>query len=213
MLKLYYNPGSCSLASHAALVEAGVAFECEKIDLVQAANESPVYLALNRWGRVPALAIDGYILTENVAILSYIAELAPERELLPPLGSFERTRALEWLALLSGTVHVAFRPLFRPGRLASSEAGQADVAAVGLAALNRTLGLLDAQVGAGPYALGESFSLVDLYLFVFLLWMQRPVLAGKLEARPNLEAMRARLAGRPSIISAMAAEGLSLKVA
>jgi len=213
VLKLYYNPGSCSLAAHAALLEAGLAFEIEKIDLASAANESEAYLAKNRWGRVPALVIDDQILTENIAILSFVADLAPERGLLPPPGSFARIRALEWMALLSSTVHVAFRPLFRPGRLASSAAGQADVAAIGLTSLNRTLGLLDARIGRGPYALGETFSLVDVYLFVFLLWMRRPMLAGKLEARPNLDAMLARLAERPAISSAMAAEGLSITIA
>ena len=208
MLKLYYNPGSCSLAAHAALEETGLSYEVEKIDLTAAQNEDLGYLAINPWARVPALATDYGILTENVAILSFIADLVPDRQLLPPPGSFERVRALEWLALLSSTIHVAFRPLFRPGRLAATEAGQADVAAVGLAGLNRALALLDERFGAGPFALGESFSVVDLHLFVFLLWMQRPALDGKLDLRPNLEAARARLAQRRSVSRAMAAEGL-----
>lgn len=208
MLKLYYNPGSCSLAAHAALLETGLAFEIEKVDLTLAQNEDPGYRAINPWARVPALATDYGVFTENVAILSFIAELVPSQQLLPLPGSPERIRALEWLSLLSSAIHVAFRPLFRPGRLAASEAGQADVAAVGLAGLNHALALLDVRFGAGPFALGESFSVVDLHLFVFLLWMQRPTLKGRLEPRPNLEAIRARLAQRRSVLQAMAAEGL-----
>ncbi|WP_145203713.1 glutathione S-transferase family protein [Sphingobium sp. B2] len=208
MLTLYYNPGSCSLASHAALEEAGIEHRLVKIDLAAGANEAPEYLEKNIWGRVPALEVDGIILTENIAILSYIADRAEQGTLLPPIGSFERIRALEWLALLSSTVHVAFRPLFRPGRLATTEAGQADVAAVGLASLNRTLAALERKIGESTYALGERISLVDLYLFVFLLWMQRPVLAGKLEPRPGLDALCERLVDRPSIRRAMVAEGL-----
>ncbi|MDB5576355.1 MAG: gst [Bradyrhizobium sp.] len=208
MFKLYYNPGSCSLAAHAALEEAGLAYEVEKIDLTVAANEHPGYRAINPWARVPALATNYGIVTENIAILSFIADLVPERNLLPRPGSLEHVRALEWMALLSSTVHVAFRPLFRPGRLAATAAGQADVAAVGLESLDHTLALLDERVGARPFVLGESFSLVDLYLFVFLAWMQRPALRGKLAPRPNLEAMRARLAQRPSVRRAMIAEGL-----
>lgn len=207
-LKLYYNPGSCSLASHAALEEAGLTYTIEKVDLTIGANERKEYLATNIWGRVPALEINGRVLTENIAILSYIADQAPERKLLPPAGSMEQVRALEWLALLSSTVHVAFRPIFRPARLAATEAGQADVSAVGLAALNRTLASLEQKVGEGPFALGDTFSLVDLYLFVFLFWMQRPVLAGKLEPRPLLDAFRDRLAARISVRRAMIAEGL-----
>ena len=74
--------------------------------------------------------------------------------------------------------------------------------------LNRALALLDERFGPGPFALGESFSVVDLHLFVFLLWMQRPALDGKLDLRPNFEAARARLAQRRSVSRAMAAEGL-----
>jgi glutathione S-transferase len=208
MLKLYYNPGSCSLAAHAALEEAGLDYEVEKIDLTVAQNEGPGYRAINPWARVPALATDYGIFTENVAILSCIADLVPDKRLLPPPCSTQRLRALEWLALLSSTIHIAFRPLLRPGRLAGTQAGQADVAAVGLTGLNHALALLDERFGAGPFALGESFSVVDLYLLVFLLWMQRPTLQGKLEPRPNLEAGRMRLIQRRSVVRAMAAEGL-----
>lgn len=208
MFKLYYNPGSCSLAAHAALVESGLAYEIEKIDLTVAANEDPEYRAINPWARVPALATNYGVLTESVAILSSIADLVPEKGLLPRPGGLEYARALEWMALLSSTVHVAFRPLFRPGRLAATEAGRADVAAVGLANLDQMLALLDERVGNRPFVLGQNFSLVDLYLFVFLVWMQRPALHGKLTHRPNLEAARSRLMERASVRRAMMEEGL-----
>src|SRR3546814_18411811 len=99
----------------------------------------------------------------------------------------ERARALEWLALLSSTVHVAFRPIFRPGRLAVSEAGQQDVAATGLEGLRAVLALLDERLGEAPFTLGTRFSLCDLYLFVFILLSRRPVLAGKPDALPRLD--------------------------
>ncbi|WP_454885370.1 glutathione S-transferase C-terminal domain-containing protein [Sphingomonas oryzagri] len=208
MFKLYYNPGSCSLAAHAALVESGLAYQIEKIDLTVAANEDANYRAINPWARVPALVTSYGVLTENIAILNFIADLVPEKNLLPRPASLEHARALEWMALLSSTVHVAFRPLFRPGRLAATEAGQADVAAVGLVNLNHVLGLLDERVGSRPFVLGADFSLVDLYLFVFLTWMQRPVLNGKLIERPNLAAARLRLTERVSVRRAMTEEGL-----
>ncbi|EZP83957.1 putative glutathione S transferase [Novosphingobium resinovorum] len=208
MLTLYYNPGSCSLASHAALEEAGLAYGLERVDLGKDAQNAPAYRDKNPWGKVPALQIGEGVLTENIAILSYIAEQAPERILLPVSG-IERARALEWLALLSSTVHVAFRPIFRPGRLASTAEGQEDVTATGLESLRTVLELLDERLGQGPYALGEQFSLCDLYLFVFVLWSRRPALAGKLGALPRLGAFGERLAARPSVVAAMTQEGLS----
>jgi glutathione S-transferase len=207
MLKLYYNPGSCSLASHAALIEAGLEFEAQRIDLSKDEQFAPEYRAKNPWGRVPALEIDGQVLTENVAILNYISDLVPERGLLPGSG-LGRIRALEWLALLSGTVHVSFRPIFRPGRLARGEEAQRDVQNVGLEALNAVLGQLGAKLGDQPYALGADFSFCDLYLFVFVLWSARPVLDGKLSPLTSLRAFGDRLSARPSVSAALAAEGL-----
>ncbi|WP_176598097.1 MULTISPECIES: glutathione binding-like protein [Sphingobium] len=208
MLKLYYNPGSCSLASHAALEEAGLAYETELVDLTQNVQFSDDYRQKNPWGRVPALQIGQDILTENIAILSYIAELAPEKELLPKAG-LARARAMEWLALLSSTIHVAFRPIFRPNRIAETIDGQKDVAATGLNNLRTVLALLDGRLGDQPYALGDRFSLCDLYLFVFVLWSRRPVLDGKLGALPHLDAFAERIVVRPSISTALSQEGLN----
>src|SRR3546814_6762072 len=120
-----------------------------------------------------------------------------------------RGGAVEWLALLSSTVHCACRPIFRPGRLAGSEAGQQDVAATGLEGLRAVLALLDERLGDAPFTLGTRFSLCDLYLFVFILWSRRPVLAGKLDALPRLAAFGDRIAARPSMANALAQEGLS----
>ncbi|BAI98841.1 glutathione S-transferase [Sphingobium sp. TA15] len=208
MLKLYYNPGSCSLASHAALEEAGLPYEAELIDLTQNAQFSDAYRQKNPWARVPALQIGDDVLTENIAILNHIAELVPEKALLPTEG-LARARALEWLALLSSTVHVAFRPIFRPGRLAETAEGQKDVAATGLNSLKSVLALLDERLGKGPYVLGDTFSLCDPYLFVFVFWARRPILEGKLDPLPNLDAFAERMRARPSISAALAQEGLA----
>src|SRR3546814_12369454 len=98
MLKLYYNPGSCSLASHAALEEAGPPYEAELIDLTQNAQFSDAYRQKNPWARVPALQIGDDVLTENIAILNHIAELVPEKALRPTAG-LSRARAMDWLPL------------------------------------------------------------------------------------------------------------------
>ena len=209
-LKLYYNPGSCSMASHAALIEAALPYEIERVDLTVAANEALEYLTRNPWGRVPALGIGDEVLTENVAILTYIADQAPERSLLPAPGTLERARAMEWLALLSSTVHIAFRPVLRPNRFALSEAGQGEVVSAGIAALDAVLAKLEAQLCDRPYVLGDRFSLVDVYLFVFLFWSKRPNVAGKLSPRPKLDERRVRLLERQSIRRALTEEGLEI---
>src|SRR3546814_3409512 len=136
----------------------------ELVDLTKNVQFSEEYRKKNPWARVPALQIDDQILTENIAILSYIAGLVPQKQLLPDTG-LARARALEWLALLSSTVHVAFRPIFRPNRLAESAQAQQDVAATGLIALRNVLALLAERLGEGHYTLGNQFSLCDLYLF------------------------------------------------
>ena len=92
MLTLYFNPGSCSLASHAALEEAGFVYDLERVDLGKDVQNTPAYREKNPWGKVPALQIGDTVLTENIAILSYIAEQVPDRELLP-LSGIERARA------------------------------------------------------------------------------------------------------------------------
>lgn len=107
----YYSPGSCSRASRIALEECGLAYDEVLIDVRAGAQATPDYQAINPWGRVPALAIDGVVLTENSAILSHLADRSPDRGLLPAPGTIDRARAAEWLSLLSSTVHVAFRPI------------------------------------------------------------------------------------------------------
>lgn len=207
---LYFNPGSCSLAAHVALEESGLSYRAHRIDISRGANRDPKFLARNPWGRVPVLESGAMVLSENVAILGYIADLVPRRRLLPEAGSFNRARAMEWLALLSSTIHIAFRPVFRPERFARTDAGREDVATAGLEALDQTLAALDDQLGDRRFVLGDAFSLCDAYLLVFAIWSERPVIANKLAPLPNLAAIARRAAERPAVRTAIEAEGLSL---
>lgn len=209
MLTLYINPGSCSLASHIALEESGLAYRTERVALAEGRNLEPGYLARNPWGRVPALDLGGEVLTENVAILSHVADLAPGRRLLPPNGTLERARAIEFMATLSSTVHVAFRPIFRPERLASGEEGRRDVTDTGLAALASTLAKLDASLEGRRHSVGDAFTLCDAYLLVFALWTRRPALAGRLPRFARIDAIAGSTAERPAARTALAAEGLA----
>jgi glutathione S-transferase len=208
-IRLFYNRGSCSLASHIALEESGLAYETEWIDLSKGAHETREYRAINPAARVPALQLDDVIVTENVAILNLIADLVPERALLPPAGSFERIRALECMAYLASTVHVAFRPIFRPNRLASSDTGIAEVRTQGVASLRSVLEQWDERLRGQQFCLGNEFSLCDAYLFVFHQWSRRGAIPAPRPELPAVSAIAARVATRPSTQRVLAAEGVT----
>ncbi|EQB31363.1 MULTISPECIES: glutathione S-transferase family protein [Sphingomonadales] len=206
---LYYNSGSCSLASHVALEETGLKYEAVRVDLSKDQHHAPEYLLKNPWARVPALDVSGSTLTENVAILQYLADLVPERRLLPKPGTFDRALATRWLALLSSTVHVAFRPLFRPNRLATTPEGQEDVRDTGVRALNEVLGRLEAELGDRAFLLGDEYSLCDAYALVFALWTLRPNARTIVIPTPNLHRIAKTVSQRPAALAAMRQEGLA----
>src|SRR5438067_3185655 len=116
-MKLFYAPGACSLSAHIALLEAGLEFTLERVDLRNGRQtESGVdFLAINPKGYVPALELkDGSVLTEGPAIVQFIADMAPDRQLAPANGTLERYHLMSWLSFISTEVHKNFSPLFRP---------------------------------------------------------------------------------------------------
>src|SRR5579872_3902828 len=113
MLKLFYSPGACSLAAHAALEEAGASYEIQLVDLKSGQQRSNDYLKVNPKGRVPALATERGILTESPAILVYIAQRFPESKLAPVGDPFAFAEMQAFNVYLASTVHVAFAHVFR----------------------------------------------------------------------------------------------------
>src|ERR1700722_12242210 len=111
-MKLYYLPGSCALGPHIALVYSGLAYEAVRVE--RGRQTDPAYLAINPLGRVPTLvtATQGN-LTEAPVVLSYIADVATGRRLLPAVGMPERYEALCWMAYISTAVHPAVGRLWR----------------------------------------------------------------------------------------------------
>jgi glutathione S-transferase len=129
-LKLYYSPGACSLAPHVALEEVGVDYEPVKVALAKGEQRTPEYLALNPKGRVPVLAEDGWVLTENAAILPYIAQRFPDAALWPA-DPREAARCAEWIGWIASTVHVSYAHVRRPERYATDPKAIEDVVAKG----------------------------------------------------------------------------------
>lgn len=167
---LYYAPDACSLASHIVLREIGDPFELRKVSVMTGANLLPEYLAINPKGRVPALFTGGFILTENAAILAYLARKYPSANLIGSPGSEAEARCLEMLAWLSSTVHVAFSQLVRPGRYVASEQAYPSVQESGRANYGRYLAEIDTHLGRNRFAAGKDFSVADPYLLVFFRW-------------------------------------------
>ncbi len=112
-LTLFASPRACSLACHIVLEESGLPFDVRIIKIREGQHQTDAYLRVNPWGKVPALQIGNEILTETQAILSYVGDSAPTG-LLPRDDALSRARAHEWMSFLTATVHIAFRPLFKP---------------------------------------------------------------------------------------------------
>ncbi len=206
MLTLYHQPGACSLASHILLEESGLAYETRHIDLAAGEHLSPDYLSINPKGRVPALAHDGRIVTESPAILSYVAGLAPEAQFLPD-ELVARTRVLEWMNWLSGSLHaVAFAALIHPDWFADSESAQAEVRARGQRSVVEHMEAIDAKLAGCQWAVDNRFSLVDPYLLVFYTWGIRLGLTMATYGHYREHALR--MIARPAVAKVLAEEGV-----
>ena len=208
-IALYFSPGSCSLAPHIVLNEIGEPFELRKFATADRANYSAEYLAVNPKGRIPALEIDGFILTEAPAILAYLGRRFPAAGVYPADGGEAEARCLEDLAWSSNTVHVAFAQLFRPERFVPREESYPPVKESGRINYERCLADIEKRLQKQEYALGERFSVVDPFWLVFYRWGARSGydMRGKF---PAFTAHTERLCRRPSVERALATEGISV---
>jgi glutathione S-transferase len=201
-MKLYYKAGACSLASHIALVQSGLPFQVEAVDLAAKVTETGSdFTAINPKGYVPALQLDdGTLVTEGVAILLEIAALAPEAHLAPPPGSREYRPLVEWLVFVATELHKTAVGLINP-------AFGADAKAAVTSLLDRRLAQAERMLGDGPFTLGTTCSVADFYLFTVLSWMPR--LGIDLGRWPHLAAFQGRLAALPAVQTTLQAEGLA----
>ena len=193
-MELYYSPGACSLACRISLHEAALPAEYVKVDLKTKTTEHGYdYLAINPKGYVPMLVLDdGEAITENVAVLAFIADSDPEQR---PGGRLGRVRLIEMLAYLSSELNVAFNPLWHAGSEAEKNAARD--------AVMRRVGLLDDHL-AGLYLFGPRFTVADAYLFVMLRWAR----AFGLALSGSLLAYFDRVLEREAVRLALAEEGL-----
>lgn len=197
-MKLYSSPGSCSSASHILLLEAGADFEIEKLDLRtdrQMADGRHLN-EVNPKGYVPVLELDdGSLLTENVAILQFIADQYPDSNLAPANGTMERYRLQEMLAFISTEIHKTIGNFMNP-KLPD------DMRAFFTQRLNGRFDYINTQLNGKDYLLGEQFTVVDPYLFIICSWA--PMVGYDLSPYENVVAWQARVGARDSVKKALA---------
>lgn len=206
---LYYSPGACSLAPHIVFEETGIPFEARRVNINDGEHRTAEYRAVNPRQRVPALMIDGVLVTEVPALLMYIASLRPKTKLLPAPGSLDYARCLELCAFLSSTLHVTYAQFRRPERYlppAWSDP-EAFVEHGRLSTLEIYSGI-EARLDS-RWVLGHEYTIADSYLFPFYIWGPRIGLNMATDC-PRWSAWKDRMLLRPAVIRALTREGLAL---
>lgn len=204
MLTLYYDAGTSALASHILLEEVGADYRLAPVALAAGEHRDPAFLEINPKGRVPVLVTPEGVITENPAILTYVAATHPQAGMLPETA-FGRAQADALNAYLCGTVHVAFAHRFRGARWADDAAAIAAMAAKAPANLRDCAALIEAHYLTGPWALGPRFSLCDAYLALVPRWLEKAGI--DLAEFPRLSAHWAALRARPAVARVLALHG------
>lgn len=202
MLKLFYSPGSCALASRIALEEAGADYEVALLDFAAGAQRKPEYLAINPKGRVPALVTDRGILTETPAILAYVAQSFPRAKLAPLDDAFAFAQVQAFNSYLCSTVHPAHAHRVRGSRWADDPAALAELKRKAPEVVAACFELIERQMFAGPWVMGSTYTICDPYLFTIATWLESD---GIDPARfPKVHDHRNRMKDRPAVRKALA---------
>ena len=177
MLTLYYSPGSSSMAAHIALHEVGASFEAKPVSFASKEHHAPAFRAINPEGKVPALLIDGRLLTEVAGVLFYLAKRFPEAVLLPE-DIEAQAQAVSWMSFIASTIHPARRQ--------------------GLDHARAVYKLADQRLGNNDWAVGGRYSIADIHLFR-LFWRFRGSLNPAPGDLPNIERHYERMMARPAV--------------
>jgi glutathione S-transferase len=213
MLKLYYAPGTCALASHIALIDAGATFEAVRLDFAKQQQQSAQYLAINPKGRVPALVTEQGVITETPAILAYIAQDFPLARLATIDNPFAFARVQAFNSYLCATCHVAHAHLRRGARwvdaseTAAIEAMQRRVPS----SVTQCFELIEHGMLQGPWVMGKDYTICDPYLYTLSMWLDGD--KADLSKLPRVLEHRQRMAERPSAKQALAEQTRQLETA
>jgi glutathione S-transferase len=204
MLKFFFAPATCALASRIALEEAGAAYEPVRIDFKTGGQRTPEYLKVNPKGRVPALVTERGVLTETPAILLYVAQSFPAAQLAPLDDPFTLARCQAFNSYLCSTVHVAHAHRMRGTRWVDDEAAIAAMKKKVPQSVGDCFALIERDMLTGPWVMGERYTISDPYLFTIAQWLEAD---GVDRTRfPKLEEHTRRIKERPAVQRALAGE-------
>jgi glutathione S-transferase len=202
MLKLYYTPGTCALASHIALEEAGAPYTTERVDFKTNQQNSPGYLEINPKGRVPSLVTDRGTLTETPAMLTFIAQSFPKAKLAPLEDPFAFAQLQSFTSYLCSTVHVAHAHKGRGYRWASDESSFADMKRKIPESMGAAFALIEKKMLKGPWVMGETYTVCDPYLFTLAGWLEGDSV--DIATMPKVADHAKRMAERPAVKKVLA---------
>ena len=203
MLTLYTAPGTCALATHIALEEAGASFKLANVDFPSQAQRSPEYLAVNPKGRVPALVTEQGILTETPALLMYVAQLYPAARLAPLDDPFMLAKMQAFNSYLCSTVHINHAHGRRGARWADDASSHADMLRKVPQTMADCTALIERELLAGPWVLGARYSVADGYLYTIARWLKGDSV--NVADYPKLAAHMAAMEARPAVQRMLAA--------
>ena len=202
MFKLYFAPGTCALACHIALAEAGAPYTTVKLDFKAGQQNSPEYLAINPKGRVPSLVTDRGVLTETPAILAFIAQSFPQAKLAPLDDAFEFAKVQAFNSYLCSTVHVAHAHKMRGARWATEETSFADMKRMIPKTVGACFSLIERDMLKGPWVMGEQYTICDPYLYTLTGWLEGDGV--DIATLPKVADHRKRMSERPAVRKVMA---------
>ena len=199
-LKLYFSPGACSTAAHISLVEAGAQFELEKVDLKTHRTEKQNFYDINPKGSVPVIDLleSGERLTENTAILPFIADKFPNANLIAPPGTMKRYHTMEWLGFIASEVHKSFAPYMHPNATSETKSEAERI-------LQEKFKIIDEALRHNEFLAGPTCTVADFYLFVMETWLEKfkHPSVNLTSVQRHLKLMRSR----PSVQTALKQQG------
>jgi len=195
LYKLFWSPGSASMASHVLLEELGVPYELSRVELNKPRDAA--FLKLNPWGRVPTLVAEGKVMYESAAICMHLTDRHPEKGLAPAVGTTERAYFYQWLLFLSDTLQPAFMRIYRSSRFSIDPSHEPAVKEKARRDIAEIWSTLDGQLAGKTWLAGERFSAADVYFHMLFTWDED--MAALKRRHGTLAALFDRIHGRPAV--------------
>jgi glutathione S-transferase len=207
MITLYYHRGACSTSNHFALEDAGVLYEAVEVDLSNRAHPLTQRVRdLNPMAMTPVLVLDnGAVITQNAATLAFIADMSPEKRLLPSPGTIERAQADSWLSFVASDLHPTMIEYIYKG-VAGDESGETAIRNLYESRVARRLTVLETHLASSQFILGDNYSVIDGYLLIVLCWSEPANIS--LVQYPNIVDYMKKLESRPTIKKVREIEGV-----